>query len=139
MNKIILDGEGCIMGRLASYAAKQALQGNDIVIVNSENIFITGKKKNVLERYIIKRARGKSGKMKGPLFPTLPDKIMKRTIRGMMKYKEGRFKPAFKKIICYNGVPGKYSNAEKISVCKIEKEKRGISLGELSKLLRGGK
>lgn len=138
MSEIILDGENCVMGRLASYAVKQALQGDNIIIVNSEKVFITGKKKNILERYIVKRARGKSGKMKGPLFSTLPDRIMKRAIRGMMKYKEGRFKPAFKRIKCYIGIPEKYASLERISICKTEKEKRGISLRELSRLLGGG-
>jgi len=138
MNEIILDGDKCILGRLASYTVKQALQGNSITILNCEKIFITGNKQNILERYLRKRARGKSGKMKGPLFPTLPDKIMKRTIRGMMRYKEGRFIPVFKKIKCYNGIPESYSKAEKISICKVEEGKKGISLEELSRLLRGG-
>ena len=138
MSEIILDGDRCILGRLASYAVKQTLQGNSIAILNCEKVFITGNKQDILERYLKKRARGKSGKMKGPLFPTSPDKIMRRTIRGMMKYKEGRFKPAFKKIKCYNGVPEEYQKAEKSSICKVEDGKKGISLGELSRLLKGG-
>ena len=138
MNKIIIDGENCIMGRLASFVAKQALQGKQVEVVNSEKVFIIGNKKDILKTYITMRQRGKSQKMKGPLFPTMPEKIMKRAIRGMMKYKEGRGKEAFKRIKCYIGMPEEFQKEKKISLYKIEDEKKGIYLSELSKLLRGG-
>ena len=40
--KIIIDAEGEIRGRVASFAAKQALQGNEIVILNSEKALVSG-------------------------------------------------------------------------------------------------
>ena len=137
--KIIIDGQDCVMGRLSTYIAKQALQGNEIVVVNSEKVFITGNKKNILEKYQIMRSKGKSQKMKGPIFPTLPGRILKRAVRGMLKYKEGRGKEAFEKIRCYKGVPAEYEKSEKTSREKLEKGKKGMTLAEISKLLRGGK
>jgi large subunit ribosomal protein L13 len=136
---IVIDADGCIMGRIASYAAKQALQGNEVAIVNCEKAFITGNRHSIFEKYIIMRQKGKHMKMKGPLFPTLPEKIMKRTIRGMLKYNEGRGKIAFKVIKCYSGVPGTYINIKKEIICKRNEEVKGIALAELSKFLRGGK
>ena len=41
----IIDGENAVMGRLASYVAKQALQGEEISIVNCNKVLITGNKK----------------------------------------------------------------------------------------------
>ena len=41
----IIDGKGAILGRLASYAAKQALKGEEIVVLNCEEVIITGNKK----------------------------------------------------------------------------------------------
>ncbi|MEM4230583.1 MAG: 50S ribosomal protein L13 [Candidatus Pacearchaeota archaeon] len=137
--KIVIDGENCIMGRLASFVAKQALQGKQIDILNSEKVFITGNRKDILEKYIKLRRKGKSQKMKGPLFPTMPEKILKRVIRGMMKYKEGRGKEAFKRIKCYIGIPKEFGNVEKISVFKLKENKKGLNLKELSCLLRGKK
>lgn len=135
---VIIDADGCILGRLAAYAAKQALQGDDVVIVNSEKVFITGRRQNIFARYLEMRQKGKHMKMKGPLFPTLPEKIMKRTVRGMLKYSEGRGKIAFKKIKCYSGVPDSYMNIKGISICRKDEEIKGITLQELSKFLRGG-
>ena len=40
----IIDGTGAIMGRLASYVAKQALKGEEIVILNCDKVIITGNK-----------------------------------------------------------------------------------------------
>ena len=77
--------------------------------------------------------------MKGPIFPTLPGRILKRAVRGMLKYKEGRGKEAFEKIRCYKGVPAEYEKSEKTSREKLEKGKKGMTLAEISKLLRGGK
>lgn len=138
MNKIVIDGENCIMGRMASFAAKQALQGRQVDVVNSEKVFIIGNKKDILRTYIIMRQKGKSQKMKGPLFPTTPERVLKRAIRGMMKYKEGRGKEAFKRIKCYMGVPEEFQKEKRISINKLEDNKKGFYLSELSKLLRGG-
>ena len=39
--KVVIDAEGCTMGRLASYAAKEALNGKEIVIFNAvTNLFV---------------------------------------------------------------------------------------------------
>ena len=36
----IIDGKGTILGRLASYAAKEALKGEEIVILNCNEVII---------------------------------------------------------------------------------------------------
>jgi len=43
----VIDGKNAVMGRLASYAAKEALKGEDIAIVNCGEIIITGNKKSI--------------------------------------------------------------------------------------------
>ena len=47
----VIDAENAILGRLASYVAKQVLKGEEIVIVNSEKAIITGNKKNIQKNY----------------------------------------------------------------------------------------
>ncbi|MBD3253013.1 50S ribosomal protein L13 [Candidatus Pacearchaeota archaeon] len=133
MRKII-DAEGAVIGRLSSYAAKNALRGNEIIIVNSEKAVITGNKKNIIERYknLIKKG-GHS--LKGPKISKIPFKLLKRIIRGMLPdFRKGIGKEAFKKIRCYNGVPKEFENTEKI---KIESRNpvKFITLGELSERL----
>lgn len=129
--EIVINAENGILGRIASLAAKQALQGHKVVIVNSEKSIITGNKKNILENYRLKIARG-IGSLKGPYFPKVPENIMKRTVRGMLKYKRGRGNEAFQNVICFKGIPPQY-----VSVKKIEFESKDIksmTLEEVSKL-----
>ena len=101
MSKVVIDGNNCIMGRLASLVAKQSLLGNEVVVLNSEKVFISGNKASILKKYQVMKAKGKSLKMKGPIYPSLPDRLLKRCIRGMMKYKDGRGREAIKRIKSY--------------------------------------
>ena len=119
----IIDGKNAVLGRLASYAAKEALKGEDIIILNCEDIIITGNKKNIEEKFEIRRSRvGHS--QKGPRHSKSSEKIVKRAIRGMLPdHREGRGKIAFKKIKCYVGVPKEFQESKKILAGKQKKTK----------------
>ena len=68
-NEIIVDAENSVVGRLGSFVAKKALQGNKVTVVNSEKAIIIGKKDIVINRYIERRQLGK-GVQKGPNMPS---------------------------------------------------------------------
>ena len=110
----IIDGKNAVLGRLASYSAKELLKGEEIVIVNCDQVIITGNKKNIEKSFEEKRSRfGHS--QKGPKHDKTSEKIVKRTIRGMVpKYREGRGRDVFKKIKCYVGVPKEFQESQKI-------------------------
>ena len=91
--------------RSASIVAQRSLAGEEIAIVNVENVVISGSRARVLGNYKHKRERGASGSHWGPFVPRRPDHLMKRTIRGMLPYKRPRGVDAFKRIKCYVGVP----------------------------------
>ena len=131
--RIIIDAANAPLGRIASYATKQALLGNLVSIVNCNNALISGRKKSILEEYREARARGGSA-LKGPNFPKSPERIMKRTVRGMLKYKTGRGRDALKRVLCYNDLPQEYQDAKIISFPKIFKIKT-LTLKELSNLI----
>ncbi len=113
MSKII-DGKNAVLGRLASYAAKESLKGEEIVVLNCEQIIITGNKKNIEKEFQEKRSRVGSSQ-KGPKHSKTSEKIVKRVIRGMLPdHRKGRGRVAFKKIKCYVGVPKEFQDAKKI-------------------------
>ena len=113
MGKII-DGKNAILGRLASYAAKEALKGEEIIILNCEQIIITGNKRDIKENFEARRSRVGSSQ-KGPKLSKTSEKIVKRAIRGMLPdHRKGRGKIAYKKIKCYTGVPKEFQEAKKI-------------------------
>lgn len=128
--RIIIDATKAAAGRLGSFAAKKALLGNEIIIVNAEKAVITGRANMVTEQYQERRKRGGTS-LKGPNFPSRPEFILKRTIRGMLSYKEGRGRAAFRKIRCFAGVPKQFADAEKIKI-KISTSDN-ITLEELSR------
>ncbi|MBW2983640.1 50S ribosomal protein L13 [Candidatus Woesearchaeota archaeon] len=102
---MIIDATDLILGRLASFAAKKALLGEKIEIINSEKSVISGKKDQVYKDYLRKIQRGIP--LQGPYFPRMPDMLVRRTIRGMIPYKTERGKKAFRNIKCWIGVPAK--------------------------------
>lgn len=129
---VIIDAAGATLGRLSTNAAKRLLDGEEIAIVNSEKAIISGKKSMIRKKYKKKREVGTY--RKGPFFPRTPDKIVKRTVRGMIPYQKAHGKAAFKRLKCYNGIPKEFENK------KIEKIKQAdkqpidfITIEELSK------
>jgi len=112
MVKIIIDAEGSVYGRLCSYAAKQALGGNEIVIVNSDKAVMLGNKKPLIEKYKELRAKG-GHSLKGPKYSNLTYKMLKRGIRGMLPdHRRGIGKQAFSRIKCYDGIPKEFEGKD---------------------------
>jgi large subunit ribosomal protein L13 len=134
---MIIDGTNLILGRAASYAAKQALLGEDVNIVNCEGMQITGTKADVFEKYLHKKF-DMGLHSKGPFWPKRPDMFVKKTIRGMLPYKQPKGRVAFKKIKCYIGMPSDLKGKPEIlkfaSIDKVP-NLRYISLGEVCKRL----
>ena len=119
----IIDGKNAILGRLASYAAKEALKGEEIIILNCEQVIITGNKKNIEKSFHEKRSRVGSSQ-KGPKHAKTSEKIVKRTIRGMLPdHRKGRGKEVYKKIKCYVGIPKEFEEEKKIVSGKQKKTK----------------
>ena len=119
---MIIDANNMVLGRIASYAAKKALLGNSIDIINCEKAIVIGKRKEILNMYKKRLKRGVHSK--GPFLPRMPDRFMKRTIRGMLPYKTAKGRAVFKNIKCYINVPLKFKNekietVEDISISKI--------------------
>ncbi len=136
---MIIDAKNLILGRLASYAAKQALLGESIDIINCENAIITGNKKRTLKDYKEKLHRG--SKTRGPFACRRPDMFVKRTIRGMLPYRKENGKKALKRIKCYIGVPDQFKDKkveklEKMDVVKLSVAKY-INVKEICRMMGG--
>ena len=132
-NTIIIDATDAILGRLASFAAKQALLGKKVIIVNSEKAKIIGDPKVILERYLKKRSLGR-GTQKGPIISRKPEQILRRAIRGMIGRKKATGREAFKRVKCYEGTPEQFADKEKIHI-ETKPAIKFLTLGQLSKLL----
>lgn len=115
---MIIDATDLILGRLAAFAAKQALLGNEVLIINSEKAIITGSRKFLIGKYTKRIHRGEP--FHGPFFPRRPDMLIRRTIRGMLPYKQFKGESAFKRVMCYVNKPENL-NGEIITVERANK------------------
>jgi large subunit ribosomal protein L13 len=99
---LVVDARDCIVGRVASNVAQRALDGERVAVVNAERAVITGNEESTMETY---RARAEVGSDRGPYYPKRPDRIFKRSVRGMVPYKTTRGREAFENVRVYVGNP----------------------------------
>jgi large subunit ribosomal protein L13 len=103
----ILNGEGLILGRMCSSVAKRLLKGEQIVIVNAEKIVISGKRKSkVTEAHKFLEVGAPE---RGPFHSRRPDRIVRKTVRGMVPWSQPKGKSAYKRLKVYLGVPQEFS------------------------------
>ena len=105
MNKpiSIINAEGLIIGRMASIVAKRILNGEEITIVNAEKAVISGKRKSrVMEAKTFLEVGAPE---RGPFHYRRPDRIVRKTVRGMVPYKQPKGKQAYKRLKVFIGIP----------------------------------
>ncbi len=134
----VINAEGHILGRLSSVIAKRLLKGEKIVVVNAEKTIVTGDREMVFKRYKEKYDRG--SKEKGPYFPRHPEKIFKRTVRGMLPWKSKRGRDAYRRLRVFMGVPDELKDREFETVEmalyeKICKTEKFVTLAEICEYL----
>ena len=131
----VINARDLIVGRLATYCAKQALLGEEISIINCKEAVLTGDTKMVLKRFKEKRTMGDA--FKGPFQPRRADRIVKRSVRGMLPYKKPRGSEALKRIKCYVNVPEGLDESKSISLdqanIKNSKSLKYVYLKQVSK------
>ena len=136
---IIIDASNLVVGRLATYAAKQALLGKVVFIVNCQDAIFTGKRQSLLKEFREKFSRGEF--MKGPFITRLSDRIVKRAVRGMLPYKQERGRSAYQRVMCYVGVPDGLKETKKISLDNAHisrlKNENYLTVKTVSEHLRG--
>jgi len=106
--KRVINAEGATLGRLCTAVAKSLLNGDEIAVINSEKAVISGKKKMIKEEFKEKRDIGTY--RKGPFYHRSPERIVKRSVRGMIPYQKPHGREAYKRLKCYIGVPEEFKD-----------------------------
>ena len=135
----VISGENLILGRMASYLAKELLLGEEIALVNCEKIVISGSRQQILNRQKLKQQRGHP--RYGPFTHRRPDSFVKRAIRGMVPRKKGRGREALKNIKCYIGLPKQFQESKLETIEKANLKKipnlRYTTVEEICRILGG--
>src|SRR3989338_1028862 len=123
MAEVIIDAKHTLLGRVSSIAAKQALLGHNVEVVNCEEAVVSGRKFSIFANY--ERRLDRKAPNKGPFLYRRPDFFVRRTIRGMLPWKRSRGREAFKLVKCHVGFPEelkkeKPMNVDKTSMTKLK-------------------
>ena len=111
---IIVNADGLILGRMASVVAKKLLNGEKVIIVNAEKAVISGKKKSKIAE--AKEFLEVGAPKRGPFHYRRPDRIMRKTVRGMLPFKQPKGKTALKKLKVFISVPEDLKDKQAVSL-----------------------
>jgi len=132
----LVDASGLVLGRAASVIAKRLLNGEFIVVVNAEKAVVTGSRKQIIDFYTAARARGSV--RSGPHFPRYPDRIFRRTVRGMVPHLKTRGKEAMDRLEVHIGVPEPFQGQKGETLPKAHPKpalRPPLTLAEVTRLL----
>jgi large subunit ribosomal protein L13 len=129
---MIVDADGAVLGRISSKIAKELLRGETINVINAEKVVVTGNSEAIMLRFKEKRARG--DRIHGPFYPRYPDRILRRTIRGMLPYKRDKGEKAYKRLRITMGNPENLTGV-KVSKTLDDLECKFMTLAQVSKKL----
>ncbi len=130
----LVNAEGLILGRMASLVAKKLLNGEKVIIVNAEKAVISGKKRSkVAEAHVFLEV---GAPRRGPFHYRRPDRILRKTVRGMLPFKQPKGKNALKKLKVFISVPEDLRDQQLVSLKEAQAAKlKGphFTLAELAK------
>ena len=130
----LINADGLILGRMASQVAKKLLNGEKVIIVNAEKAVLSGKKKSKVAE--AKQFLEVGAPERGPFHYRRPDRIVKKTVRGMVPFSQPKGKIALKRLKVYMGVPEDFKNQQTITFTEAQVMKlKGphFTLAELAK------
>ena len=133
----IIDGRNAVLGRLGSVVAQRIMDGEEIIVINSEAIVVTGERDMVFADYKARVDRGDTTKRKGPFYPRRADLLFKRSVRGMIPWTTTSGREAYRRLHVYVGTPKQFADSETEKVEAAMKKVNGkyTTLGAVSKFL----
>jgi large subunit ribosomal protein L13 len=134
---IVVDGAGCIAGRLCSHVSKLILKGNRVTIVNAEKAMLSGHRYKTIQLYKEHlEINSATNPIHGPFHPRRPDRILTKMVRGMIPKRKASGIEAFKRLRVYISIPDQLRNCSMKSFedSKITKPtSHYITIGDLAK------
>jgi large subunit ribosomal protein L13 len=106
----IVNAEGLVLGRMCSKIAKRLLNGEQIIIVNAEKSVISGKKKSKVAE--AKEFLEVGAPERGPFHSRRPDRIVRKTVRGMLPWSQPKGKSAYKRLRVFMGIPSELKDQQ---------------------------
>jgi large subunit ribosomal protein L13 len=133
---VVIDGSGMVFGRLASQIAKSLLNGEEIQLINADQMLISGHPKVITKRFQARREIQNKGTPEySPKWSKVPHLLVKRMIRGMLPNKTARGREAHRKLLVYTGNPKNLKPEEKFKKITVAKGVRKMKIVDLCRLI----
>jgi large subunit ribosomal protein L13 len=110
------------------------LNGEEVIIVNAEKIILSGKRKSKIAE--AKQFLEVGAPERGPFHYRRPDRIVKKTVGGMLPIKQPKGKNAIARLRVFMGVPEELKNQKTETFAEANSAKLkgpSFTLGELAK------
>merc|ERR1712110_846003 len=135
---IVIDARGHLLGRLASFVAKEALLGQKIVVVRCEELVISGSHiRNKMKLLMKRNKRMNTNPRKGPFHHKSPSDMFMRVVRGMLPHVWYRGSAAFQRVKAVEGIPAPFDQIKKMVVpdaLRVTRLKPGRKFTHMGKL-----
>jgi large subunit ribosomal protein L13 len=133
---VVVDGRNMIFGRIASRIAKKALNGEEVQLINAEQIVISGRPKATADNLRLrKKAQNKGTPEHSPKWPKVPHMLVKRMIRGMLPWKRTRGREAYRRVMVYTGNPKNLVPGAAIETATMRKGAKYITILQLCRMI----
>lgn len=121
--ELVIDGTDHVVGKLAAFVAKKALEGWTIHVVCSESTVFTGP----MHRHVAKyksylNKRNVVNPARGAFHYKEPSKYFRKVFRNMACRRTVRGKEAANRIFVYEGIPKQFENVERMVVPKAHRK-----------------
>ena len=114
---VVVDAKGHLLGRMASYIARQLENGQRVVVVRCEKTLISGIHFRQKLKYMdFLKKRTSTNPKKGPIHQKSPSRIVWRVIRGMIPHKTPKGAAAMGRLKCFDGVPLSMNTKKKVVI-----------------------
>jgi len=130
----VVNADGLILGRMASKVAKRLLTGEEIVIVNAEKAVMSGRRRSKVAE--AKEFLAVGGVNRGPFHYRRPDRIVRKTVGGMIPSKKPKGKQAYKRLRVFMGIPDDLKSSKMETVPEAQAKKLTcpyFTVGDLAK------
>lgn len=139
MNReLVIDGTDHVVGKLAAFVAKKALEGYTIHVLCSEKMVFTGPMHRHVAMYkSYLNKRNVTNPARGAFHYKEPSKYFRKVFRNMACRKTVRGKSAASRIFVYEGIPKQFEGVERLMVPKAHRKvttnpiRKYVYLGDL--------
>merc|ERR1712006_20533 len=135
---VVIDARGHLLGRLASFVAKEALLGQKVMVVRCEDIVFSGSFiRNKLKLLMKRNKRMNTNPSKGPYHHRSPADMFMRVVRGMIPHKLYRGSAAFQRVKAVEGIPDPFESMKRVVVpdaLRVTRLRPGRKFSHLGKL-----